>query len=466
MRKLPHLFSRPGLIALAALVAGGCGDTGRQQHTVDLADPEGTERPDFAIVFQDPPDLAINNMPPPCEDVKCKQVKCGEGLTTALSGHVYAPNGELPVYNALVYIPNAPLDPFPTGVSCDACANKVSGKPIVLALTDEKGYFRMEDVPAGDDIPMVIQMGRWRRQVILPHVEACSENPLAPRDSVQRLPRKKAEGDIPLMAIATGTYDPIECLLHKLGVDDSEFTNSQGKGRVRLYNQGGTDVMPAALPAATLYDSVAEMEKYDMIILPCSSAAPKPDQQARLAQYADAGGRVFSTDLMVSWVKQAAWNVPVNWTPGTYASTTAMVDQGFPKGRAFARWLVNSGASAVNGQVTLQEIYSRMSTVQKPVQRWLSVPDRNGGTMDLHFTFNTPLNPPPTDAGAGVRCGRVLYSSFHVASGALNGGVPRVIPGACNNAAMTPQEKALAFMMFDLTNCVQPDEEIPQPPIP
>jgi len=99
------------------------------------------------------------------------------------------------------------------------------------------------------------------------------------------------------------------------------------------------------------------------------------------------------------------------------------------------------------------------------VQRWLSGADLQGGEVDIHFTFNTPIHPKSTDAGPGPQCGRVLYSSFHVSDGSLANG-PRVLPDACRNDPLTNDEKALAFMIFDLTACIQADDEIPTPPIP
>ena len=37
------------------------------------------------------------------------------------------------------------------------------------------GTFTLTNVPAGNNIPVVIQLGRWRRQVVIPHVAACAD---------------------------------------------------------------------------------------------------------------------------------------------------------------------------------------------------------------------------------------------------------------------------------------------------
>ena len=66
----------------------------------------------------------------------------------------------------------------------------------------------------------------------------------------------------------------------------------------------------------------------------------------------------------------------------------------------------------------------------------------------MHYTFNTPT---PTPAAPALQCGRVLYSDFHVSIGNTNG---VTFPNECNASALTPQEKVLAYFLFDLASCV------------
>src|SRR6185437_7288241 len=53
------------------------------------------------------------------------------------------------------------------------------------------------------------------------------------------MPSDHTHGDIPKIAIATGSVDQVECILRKMGIKDSEFTDPSGSGRINLYG-GGT----------------------------------------------------------------------------------------------------------------------------------------------------------------------------------------------------------------------------------
>src|SRR5262245_23579272 len=73
-----------------------------------------------------------------------RRVACEDGATTSVSGTVYIPSGQLPLYNVMVYVPETELAPLPQGASCSC---EISGEPIVSTLTDASGRFVLEDVP-------------------------------------------------------------------------------------------------------------------------------------------------------------------------------------------------------------------------------------------------------------------------------------------------------------------------------
>jgi hypothetical protein len=418
-----------------------------------------------------------------CDNLCKQQVMCPPGQETTVTGTVFAPTPPQfgmadPLYNALVYVPNKPLAPFPAGVACDLCGTPVSGSPLITVLTGPDGKFTLKNVPVGDNIPLVIQIGRWRREVKLPKVTACTS--MALPAELTRLPRNQQEGNIPQMAIATGQYDPFECVLRKVGIDVSEFTPPSGTGRVHVYRyEGARLAMGVTPPGGQLVGGVGAnmgaLDKYDMVLLPCDDDSPKLVGELRALQdYTAKGGRLFLTDFSYSWLHDemagGLFAGRGQWLPETEHvgdDYTTVVDQSFPKGQAFAEWLRVVGASTTLGQLPIHDPYNGASYfdgVVAPTQRWLYT-EAPVKTVQ-HFTFNTPVN-----AAADKQCGRVVFSTFHVAEENLSLEAlldPR-FPRDCTNKPMTPQEKALEFMLFDASACVQPDTERPrvfEPPPP
>jgi len=92
--------------------------------------------------------------------------------TTSLTGKVYDPAGNNPLYHVFVYIANNPSDPnlkdFPAGISCDVCGATAAGSPLLTegtqagTYTDVDGSFTLKNVPVGKGLTLVIQLGRWR----------------------------------------------------------------------------------------------------------------------------------------------------------------------------------------------------------------------------------------------------------------------------------------------------------------
>jgi hypothetical protein len=138
------------------------------------------------------------------------------------------------------------------------------------------------------------------------------------------------------------------------------------------------------------------------------------------------------------------------------------VNTSFPKGEAFAEWLVNVGASSSQGTVPVTEIHQHASAAVAPAVGWLGATGHNGGASLLHYTFNTPVGTPPDK-----QCGRVVYSGFHTSAWERSRTVD-LFPGSCVPTGpptpMTPNEKILEFMFFDLNSCLLPDTGQPAPP--
>jgi hypothetical protein len=436
-------------ICAGIFVATACGSA----NTSSFDEPDATGPSDDDAMPSSSGFLGKPDGPPQpaCEGLECKIVDCGGGPKTTISGTVFAPNKLDPLYNVILYVPNGDLQPFPSGVTCDKCGAITSGSPIVTALSGSDGKFTLDNVPAGDNIPIVMQVGRWRRKVVIPHVTQCADNALDAEQT--RLPRNKTEGDIPLIALATSPYDPEECILRKIGIDDSEFTVPTDTGRVHIYKGAGATLAGASPPASsTLWATLANLTRYDLAMFPCqTSGYPDATGHANIQQYADTGGRVFVTDLDLNVIQSAPapWPATATWGAAGSFTNPGLIDTTFPKGQALADWLQANGDTTTKGQITLQATYHRFGAAVAPAQRWLY-----SSTDTQTYSFNTPVAAAPAD-----QCGRVVYSSFHIANDSGTS-----FPTECTAAKLTPQEKVLEFLLFDLAACIQKDDAPPVAP--
>ncbi len=417
---------------------------------------------------QDPGTTAASTTGAPCEGLACEVDPCdGDPEKTVLRGTVVAPEGTLPLYNVTVYVPGAPLAPLLEGVQCDTCAG-IDGEPIVAALTDTKGEFVLTGVPAGAEIPLVVTVGKWRRESLV-KVSACTDN-LAPA-AATRLPRNQSEGHIPRIALTTGGADSLECLLRKLGIADAEFTPPGGDGRVNLYTAtGGGDRFAPGLnggalfpKAPVLWGSLVNLMQYDMVLMACegNQYADQKSLTARdnLVKYAGVGGRLFFTHWHNVWIEKgpAPWPTlaEFNFQPDLPSPSTAAIDTGFPKGLALAEWMVEVGGSPVLGDVAIKEGQHTIDAVDPAfATRWIYTKAPLPASVQ-HLSFNAPVDVP-----AAKQCGRVVDSDIHVSSGDMPGAP---FPNGCTTKGLTPQEKVLAFMFFELSACLIPDDQDPVP---
>jgi hypothetical protein len=447
-------------VCVAAAVAGACGSS-----RPDFVDPDGGDSVDLSPTFG-PSD---GGGKPACVNLGCKQVACAGGGTTSVSGVVWDPAGKNPVYNAVVYVPNAPVDTIKHGPVCDSCGGApVSGNPLVTTLTDPTGAFKLQNVPVGTDIPVVIQVGKWRRQLVIPATAECADTALPAAQT--RLPKNQSEGDMPLIALTSGC-DPIHSLVEKIGVDHAEFTDGKGKGAVHVYaGKGGNGTgVSSATDAYAFWGTLSEMMRYDIIINECE-CSPYPRDTAgpayeNMRAYLDSGGRVFNSHYHLNFfgnssengnkaapelVNAAKWSL---WGGAGGGGAPFKIDTTFPKGQAMDDWLNNLPAvskwgksikTTPKGQIQTTSVGDIGGTVPGLSQRWIYP---STGSSAVYVSINTPTSAPAAD-----RCGRAVATDLHVANSSMT--------------SMTEQEAALEFMFFDLASCVIDDGVPPAAPQP
>jgi hypothetical protein len=398
----------------------------------------------------------------------CPQIpQCESGVTTvrdkAVTGGATNPD---PLYAATVFIPNiaagGKLPPIADGPSCNRCKPLTEDEAIASAITAPDGTFTLMNVPAGSGIPLVVQLGDWRYETII-DVMPCVTNDLAP--GTARLPRTQIEGNIPLTAVSTGNVDALECILRKMGVADTEFSNPTGPGRIHFYRLNGATYDGATPPQTTLADNAATWDRYDQILFPCEGR--RTDETATALQnfinYTSKGGRVFTTHFSYTWLyTNGGFATAGQWQVDQQAPPSPLIgdiDTTTQKGRDFATWLGIVGAlsNANPPQVSINDPRRNLNSLppMQGGQRWIY---SDTPPIVQHMTVDTPVNAPPDTS-----CGRVIYSDFHVTN-AMNQAL--TFPAECPTLDLSPQEKILEFMMLDLATCTMSDPPPPPPPPP
>ena len=389
---------------------------------------------------------------------------CPNGGTTSISGVVYAPNGVDPLPNVTVYVPNAPVPAFPPNVGCPVVGTPPAGSPLVGTTTAFDGSFTIQDMPVGTNIPLVIVSGRWRRQLVIPTITSCANTALPSTPGVStafvRFPANQFEGDIPKIAVATGSVDAVECVLRKVGINDSEFTDPTGTGRINLFvgdgalGSGGARVSTSTPVESTLMGSSVTLNQYDLLMLPCEGGNYKRSANAlaNIVAFANAGGRVYSTHFSYAWLyNNPPFNTVANWSINQASPSpdpgVATVNTLFSGGQQLSKWLQLVGATTTPGQMTISTLRKDLNGVVAPTEAWLNLNNTTAGNPVMQMVFDTPVVP----AGSSVnQCGRVLFNEYHVENATSASGA--TFPTECSSAAMTPQEKLLEYSLFELTN--------------
>ena len=410
--------------------------------------------------------------------------------TTNVTGTVYAPNGTLPLYGVNVYIPTSDVGDIPDGLMCTKCTDVLPGNPSILVQTDENGQFTLANVTPGNNVPVVIQIGKWRRVITIPQVTACQTQALAQPDTTlpkahDDLTANTQRVDMPHIALSTGGADSMECLLLRLGISPSEIGTAGDPAYVHMYSDlesagvgvsqftSAIDSGKAFADSATLWGNATtpgNLGSYDIVVLSCEGdqvAKSKPQEAMdHLKAYADGGGRVFASHWQNVWLEGSTHDTsngtqkPAVWPSiATFddlgedpsdPATDTIDEQHNPKGMSFSTWMMGP---QVMGSTTRDEIivHSGRATAKSvdntKAERW------------VHLISSTQIQPQmvqfetPNEMPEAQRCGKVVFTDMHVSGDAGFGSYPDSCGGVTDLSA---QEKALAFMFFDLSSCVGP----------
>jgi len=393
------------------------------------------------------------------------QPKCALNSKATITGRVTAPNQADPVPGAAVYIPSNMPELFPAEVKCEVCANPGSnGNRMYTTVTSYDGRFTLSGVCPGK-YWFVMQNGRFRRAIQINVPKAGNVKITAGQS---RLPRKNREFTIhdavPKIAVATGDYDKMECVLRKMGLDTSAY---------HLYE--GAKLLKNKALNKTLADLVKNynlLKTYNIVFINCSDNTFETQLKSSLVQqnlkkYVSSGGRLYVTDWSYDWIEQLPDLAKfIDFEPGASGASpeaqnaAALGKNGLKiyadiKDSKLAKWLGQFSGAIQNGKSLISHFLTGwviMKSVSKEVKTWVTgvIRSTNGaiqGSRPLTVTFNYN------------NCGKALFSSYHTEGrdDELKGWPPvaKPFPQYCAGK-FSPQDRILEYLIFDIANCVTP----------
>ena len=427
---------------------------------------------------------ALDATGPPCDGGwQCAVENCSGATAneTTLTGTVFDPSGTTPLPNVVVFVPNdvSTLPPVTEGTNTCTCFHGV-GDYVTFAITDAKGTFAMKGVPTGRDVPVTVQTGKWRRTVPWDIAQSCATN--AVPDGTLRLPRSRAEGDMPQMALVTGGSDDLGCALQRMGIDPGEYSAPGAGGRLDVYRGGAaTDgsisgtgpglssgvAGDCTTDACPLWASKAALEQYDMILLSCEGdphlTSKPPSAIQAMHDWLNEGGKLFATHSQAVWFEKGPpeFQDAAVWRDfsGPLASGSYTVQTTFPQGQAFETWL-DAIDAATQASVPLGDVSDSVTSSNDPSSTYLEDPSSVLDHPKI-LSFETPIGG-VLDAGPEIQrqyCGEAIFTDVH--AGAAPSGD---LPDSCPAGPLTAQDRTLEFFVFSQPSCVYVRQMIGLPP--
>ena len=331
-----------------------------------------------------------------CAGLQCQIANtCTNDGGTTIVGKVMDPAGANPLYNVLAYVPMFdPAQPskipagygiqpitggvnFPSGVSCDSCSYLYTGNPIAIGTTGTDGTFTITNAPSGTNIPVVVQVGKWRTHATVSTVTSCEQADAGAINMPSSVPASDPIVSMPQIAISMGGADSLECLPYRMGINPRSSRAAPARAGIftcsRAAAAGG--IIPGTPPSssANMWNSLADLEKYDVSLFSCEGSETTAANPPILEQYVNAGGRAFLSHYHYAWLAG-----PLE--TGSTAGYTANADWGARSSRAGTATIRAPTRGAIIGAEDLDDVERRRRHVREGgrFEAWLRTSGRSG----------------------------------------------------------------------------------------
>ena len=314
----------------------------------------------------------------------------------------------------VVFVPNDPngaLTPIKQGTdTCNTCDVSI-GDYVTATISGPDGKFTLTGVPATTHVPLVVQIGKWRREVFLSQVTGCTDNAIAglvddapPREAIRGGhsadgPRHRRRGQ-PRAASSRASGSTRASTRRPTRAGGSTSTRGWAVAGAAASWGGRRRGAPGLSSGGTAGDCTTDNPDLRLELegqprgvrhrppglrgrhvrsrgVQQSTTNKTTTSKQALHDWLDEGGKVFATHFHYTWFKNgpADFQGVATWLGHSGGQDNALytIDTSFPKGMVFNQWLGNVGALS-GSQINLTSVAESVSTVNAPTQRWIYNP--------------------------------------------------------------------------------------------
>ncbi|MEM6992736.1 MAG: hypothetical protein AAF721_19635 [Myxococcota bacterium] len=372
-----------------------------------------------------------------------------------LTGTVFAPNLEIPISGALVYVSKEAPEGIPDGAYCSECVGVPCDSAYVL--TEPDGSF---ELPAtAGTYNLVVTKGQFMHSSEI--VIAEGANAISAQDSSLPGRWSPENGEwIPRIAVVHTETDAIHNILGKIGMGDVA-------GGALVTGSENFDVLDQPT-GGTLLDDLDEMRKYHIIFVPCLAnqgmGALTQTRIDNIRQYVAEGGKWYVTDWSNEYLYEVFPDYQVMHEDeffgdpdlNYYDTTGTVLDPELLAWlEALPMPLKDIGGGHPNllslPQMDIVDSWSGIDAIPSII-----VQDDEGNDVDVgHHPWVegpclacTPTDSRPMTISANYGCGRMMFSTYHTDENQHEG--------------LTPQELVLLYIILEIGVC----HDVPPPPPP